>query len=216
MDLVATARKRPTLRGIVYGIGFSFTHCVVVRINMDDHGSFKHTPALQFLPSFFTESSSTPGITALVRLGYLSEPLDLLGISSSELPRAHPLNDVSLELWSHIAHDLPSAKDLAMLGSISPRAWAAANALLRFPHIKDFRIVNLRSNMPFDKPAEFEAMREGELASFSIRDDMDPYEPEEVLDEGEICFEPEWEDLGCYAEERPWALPYICHVRPEF
>ncbi|KAG1761525.1 hypothetical protein EDD22DRAFT_847741 [Suillus occidentalis] len=36
--------------------------------------TFSHTTALQFLPSFFSESPSTPGITALARLGYRIDP----------------------------------------------------------------------------------------------------------------------------------------------
>lgn len=219
VDLVRAARERPHMKGVVYGIAFSFFHCVIVRIDVDDQGAFmiKHTPALQFLPSFHTESLSTPGITALVRLGCLSEPLELLDTPPGKLLRNHPLNDMPLELWSHIAHYLFSVDDLVALGSVSPASWAVANDVLRYPHIGDVRIVHLRSNiMPLDKPAEFGVMlgRPGEssglpgcmqlgrhreqpvrtLKSFARHCQYLDRNANNILKEGVICLKCEWED----------------------
>jgi hypothetical protein len=54
----------------VYGVACSIFHCAVVRLDKDERGtSFSHTPALQFLPSFYARKISTPGIEALSKLG---------------------------------------------------------------------------------------------------------------------------------------------------
>jgi hypothetical protein len=212
--------------GIVFGIGLSFFHCVIVRINLDGWGSFKHTPVLQFLPPFDTQSSTTPGITALVRLGYLSEPLDLLGILPGKLPRAHLLNTMPLELWSLIAHDLFSVNDVIALASVSPRAWAAANGLLKFPHIGDWRIIGLKSNTPFNEPAEFDVSRCGEWADVDYKmlvgtdfSTTGRWNAEEGLVVGEVCFQCKWDDPPCECtdqcychEERPWIMPYEVYI----
>lgn len=69
--LVADVMKRPdNPTDIVYGVAFSIFHCVIVRIDTQNGFTFEHSDALQFLPSFYATSPSTPGITALARLGY--------------------------------------------------------------------------------------------------------------------------------------------------
>jgi hypothetical protein len=51
---------------VYYGIACSIFHCAVVRVDKDVEGtSFAHTPALQFLPSFYARKISTPGIEAM-------------------------------------------------------------------------------------------------------------------------------------------------------
>jgi hypothetical protein len=213
-EIVKAVMERPNMQGIVYGIGFSLFHCVIVRINVDDHGSFNHTPALQFLPSFYTHSPSTPGITALVRLGYMLEPLELLRIPPGILPRAHLLNNMPLELWSHIAHDLFSLNDIITLGTISPAAWSAANAVLKSPLVGESRVVNVKSDMSFNRLTEFEVIRDEEIS--------DRVEGEEVLDRGALYFRSEWDKFACEymnacscVDGRPWAMPYVCHFRLE-
>lgn len=67
--MVQNIHRAPKHNGVVYGIICSLFPCVVVRVQFDGgSGSFQHTPALQFLPSRFAESPSTPGIIALLRL----------------------------------------------------------------------------------------------------------------------------------------------------
>ncbi|KAH7906171.1 hypothetical protein BJ138DRAFT_1117811 [Hygrophoropsis aurantiaca] len=65
--------KRPN---VLFGVAFSVNHCAIVRVLKANNGavSFQHTPALQFVPSFFATSPSTPGITALARLGNRPDP----------------------------------------------------------------------------------------------------------------------------------------------
>ncbi|KAG1845504.1 hypothetical protein DFJ58DRAFT_800875 [Suillus subalutaceus] len=61
--------------GDYFGIAFSVYHCALVKVVKDAHTvTFSHTNALQFLPSFYADSPSTPGITALARLGFASTP----------------------------------------------------------------------------------------------------------------------------------------------
>ncbi|KAH7906110.1 hypothetical protein BJ138DRAFT_1163378 [Hygrophoropsis aurantiaca] len=61
-------------QGIVFGVLFSFLHCVILKIDTSQFGNagglFMHSPPLPFLPSWFVNEPSTPGITALTRFGY--------------------------------------------------------------------------------------------------------------------------------------------------
>ena len=87
VKLVDAAKDRSKVtRGIIHGIAFSFYHCAVVRVD-NQNGDFviSHTPALQFLPSFYATSPSTPGITALVRLGCALQILPVLGLDRISL-----------------------------------------------------------------------------------------------------------------------------------
>ena len=82
MKLMDAAKDRTKFtQGTIHGIAFSFYHCAVVRVHNED-GDFvmSHTPALQFLPSFYATSPSTSGITALVRLGCALQTLSALGL----------------------------------------------------------------------------------------------------------------------------------------
>ena len=65
--------------GTFYGIAFSIFHCAIVRLDIDEQGtSFAHTPALQFLPSFYAKKICTPGIEALSRLGCRASGVEFL------------------------------------------------------------------------------------------------------------------------------------------
>ena len=217
MDLVMAAVQRPIVGGIAFGIGLSLTHCVIVRINVDDR-TFKHTPVLQFLPSLHAQSPSTPGISALVRLGYVSDPLVSLGILPGKLPLGHLLNNMPLELWSHIAQNLFSVDDLITLGSVSPRAWEAANNLLRYPYIGNLHVaaLSLSSPMNSEKPPEFETVVYDEVIgpSLALANDC---EEVELYSEGMICFHCKWDGFQCRRcmdgcrcpEGSPWAMPYV-------
>lgn len=93
--LVADAMKRPdNPRGIIYGVAFSIFHCVVVRINTQNGFTFEHSDALQFLPSFYADTPSTPGITALTRLGYNSDVEVVSTVACARVGRAHPVRSL--------------------------------------------------------------------------------------------------------------------------
>jgi hypothetical protein len=56
-DLVHHIDALPDKVGTVYGIACSIFHCAIVRVDKDELcTSFAHTPALQFLPSFYART----------------------------------------------------------------------------------------------------------------------------------------------------------------
>jgi hypothetical protein len=113
-------------------------------------------------------------------VGHLSAPLDHLNILPCDLP---------LELWLRVAHHFSSVKDLIALGSISACSWTDANGILKYTHVGSSRIVSLKSNMPSDKPAEFEIVHDEELTGscklITHREKRHRLD-ETILDEGEI------------------------------
>ncbi|TFK43694.1 hypothetical protein BDQ12DRAFT_718889 [Crucibulum laeve] len=127
----------------VYGIVFSFFHIVIIRIAFD---SSIRTAALEFLPSFYSESPSTPGIDALIRLSTslhplaAARPIDRCGrhILSKGI-----VGKVPVETWTQIAGHLSSAVDLVNLGYVSAKSNHAANDILRYPHIAGYRLIRL-------------------------------------------------------------------------
>jgi len=141
---------RDDVRGAVYGIGFSFYHCVIVRIDTDQPGSFKHTPALQFLPSWYAKSPSTPGITALVRLGCVFDIVELLDIPTAPLPDGHLLSFVPQEIWMQIASYLHSSSDFITLSSLSPLARDAVKVQPKHPQLGEYRILRAIASMAPD------------------------------------------------------------------
>ena len=141
--------------GTVYGIACSIFHCAVVRVDKDvERTSFSHTPALQFLPSFFARKISMPGIEAISRLGCRTSGVEFLTAISDayNLPRiTHEESLVSssttakvpIEVWIRIGDFLTSQADLVSLGTISPQALSAAADLARFPWVREFRLVDV-------------------------------------------------------------------------
>ncbi|KAI0690805.1 hypothetical protein BC835DRAFT_161848 [Cytidiella melzeri] len=145
---------------ITFGIAFSFFHCVVVRVGSTDTPSVAHTDALQFLPSFYATEPSTPGLSALVRLGNLSASDDSLlfhsalesmwwagpslrlrtqettsvsDLSSSSIPLLH----LPLEVITEIASFLDQAQDLNCLAIVCKKTLHACVPRLRFPQLNN-------------------------------------------------------------------------------
>ncbi|KAN0111856.1 hypothetical protein V8E52_008062, partial [Russula decolorans] len=141
--------------GTVYGIACSIFHCAVVRVDKDAEGtSFAHTPALQFLPSFYARKISTPGIEAMSRLGCqvsgvefltaISDAYNLPRIKHEESPVASSMiAKVPVEVWTRIGDFITSPADLVNLASISPQALSAAADLARCPWVLEFRLVDV-------------------------------------------------------------------------
>ncbi|KAF8954543.1 hypothetical protein BDZ97DRAFT_1976017 [Flammula alnicola] len=121
----------PKAKTIVYGIVISLFHVVIVRVDLSiSDGSFKHTAALQFLPSFYAQSPSTLGISAVIRLGYalLCRDLDNLpyspaylgnmGILGASLPTltslaCYPSKQPSLRVVGSAETNVPDATQVA-------------------------------------------------------------------------------------------------------
>jgi hypothetical protein len=57
-EIVEEVRKNHRATGIVYGVGFSIFHCVIIRIDTESGEQFSHTPPLQFLPGTCIAHSS--------------------------------------------------------------------------------------------------------------------------------------------------------------
>ena len=116
------------------GIACSIFHCAIIRLDKDKRGtSFAHTPALQFLPSFYARNMSTPGIEALSRLGCHSNGVEFLSAISEayslpctthkELSVTRSVTaKVPVEVWLQVGHFVTSPIDLVPLASISPQA----------------------------------------------------------------------------------------------
>jgi len=50
--------------GDYFGVAFSISNCAIVKVAKGAHAmTFSHSDALQFVPSFFTDSPSAPGMT---------------------------------------------------------------------------------------------------------------------------------------------------------
>jgi hypothetical protein len=155
-DLVHHINTTQDKVGTVYGIACSIFHCAVVRIDKDKDGrgttSFAHTPALQFLPSFYAKKISTPGIEALSKLGCQSSVEILAAISKAHgLPRiTHKeslaarsvITEVPVEVWMNVGQSFSSPIDLVGLASISPQAMSAAADLARYPWVMSLRFVD--------------------------------------------------------------------------
>jgi len=61
--------------GDYFEAAFSILHCAIIKVVKDVYTTtFSHTAALEFLPSFYADSPSMPGITALSHLGYRIDP----------------------------------------------------------------------------------------------------------------------------------------------
>ncbi|KAJ7487209.1 hypothetical protein B0H11DRAFT_2014764 [Mycena galericulata] len=137
--IVDHQQQHPNLK---YGILFSFFHCVIIKVDSD--GGFECTTALQFLPTFYAHSPSTPGITALVRLAYnhIATSLPNTDDTNNPLPPDHVLNRVPEDVWRNIAEHL-GFDDLHNLPQCLPQLAAAAGSLLRYPYIGEYRILDV-------------------------------------------------------------------------
>lgn len=176
--------------GHYFGIAFSVFHCAVVKVVKNAHTmSFSHTSALQFLPSFYADSPSTPGITALARLGYRIDPalfrraleachyVRYIHLKESLVQRADRSDDMPptticptlpLELWREIACYLTHPFHLIVLGLVSRLCRQAVSMVLRCTHLCGYRLVSAPQERPEYRKenlslraASFSAVRNG-------------------------------------------------------
>ncbi|KAG2057133.1 hypothetical protein BDR06DRAFT_220014 [Suillus hirtellus] len=179
--------------GEYFGVAFSVYHCAVVKVVKDGHTmNFSHTSALQFLPSFYAHSPSTPGITALARLGFRIDPalfervVDICyygrnktekslaqGVDgSNDVPPNVTRSPLPLELWKEIALYLDFS-DLIPFGLVSKLFREVASMILRYPHTCGYRLVADPRGRTIDEPlslsaAIFSAVRAGILATVVV------------------------------------------------
>ncbi|KAJ6593218.1 hypothetical protein B0H19DRAFT_1365350 [Mycena capillaripes] len=98
----------------------------------------KSTAALQFLPSFFATSPSTPGITAIGSLAFycLDRPMNTIHPD-------HFLHKVPFDVLELIAVKYLCPSDVESLCAAVPPFQQAAASVLRFPHIEYYRFVEV-------------------------------------------------------------------------
>lgn len=155
--LVGAAQQRLKSRGTLvkpepptYGIAVSMFHIVIVKI--ENTGAFQYTDALDFFPSLYATSPSTPGMTALARLGdacvpdedvvhiacSLYSPIldDIQNFHPEPIPNDRTIHSIPLEIWVQIALYL-SPIDLCHLAICAPssQAVSASQQILRYPHL---------------------------------------------------------------------------------
>lgn len=158
--------------GDYFGVAFSIFHCAIIKVVINEHTTtFSHTAALEFLPSWYADSPSTPGITALARLGYrIDQKLfvrateifrrigtgDNKGRTDIEKSLAQGADDASPssgcpmlppELWWEVALSLP-LPDLLTFGLVSKSCRQVASMVLRYPHICGYRLVTVAKEKP--------------------------------------------------------------------
>ncbi|KAG2160069.1 uncharacterized protein EDB93DRAFT_37221 [Suillus bovinus] len=181
--------------GEYFGIAFSVYHCAIVKVVKDAHTTtFSHTNALQFLPSFYASSPSTPGITALARLGFRIDPAlferaveicyhnrfrdktrkFVQGVDSSDdVPSNTTCPPLPFELWKEIALYL-YYYELTPFGLVSKLFREVASTVLRHPHVCGYRLVaDSRTKKIKDKrhslrAATFSAVRAGNIPASVI------------------------------------------------
>ncbi|KDQ57275.1 hypothetical protein JAAARDRAFT_58740 [Jaapia argillacea MUCL 33604] len=110
--------------GLLWGIAFSITHCVIVRIDLADVTNCTHTAALPFLPSWHASSLCTEGITALGRLFHIP-PRPVCPPVSPDSNLESLFSKLPVELIRRIAEDVEGIQDL----------WNLAHAIPQFPQI---------------------------------------------------------------------------------
>lgn len=153
LELVGEVALNRQLGRFTYGVLFSFFHCVIVRVDLQN--GFKSTAVLQFLPSFYATSPSTPGIAALSSLAYhcLNTPAPPGGPKFAVLNPNHFLHHVPHEVLELITNHL-APSDLTSLCAAAPPFEPAAQSILCFPHIEEYRLVQGAPEMIEDAVVE--------------------------------------------------------------
>ncbi|KAI0074452.1 hypothetical protein K474DRAFT_1530592 [Panus rudis PR-1116 ss-1] len=143
---------------VTYGVAFDLLRIVIIRVDRQTK-KFTHTEALQFTPSRYAESPSTPGIEALARLGNLSSSREHDTIyylnhyyiahkdsgkrrPKKRRPRKHGKKNGSLkirqlpvEIWACIASFVEDGADLTNLALSSSKIASAALPYLKYPQV---------------------------------------------------------------------------------
>ncbi|OAX37244.1 hypothetical protein K503DRAFT_743039 [Rhizopogon vinicolor AM-OR11-026] len=166
IDAILEEKDNP---GDYFGVAFSVYHCAIVKVVKDAHiTTFSHTTPFEFLPSFYADSPSTPGITALARLGNRVDPalfVRIMEINQTNEDNWHTYQQKSppqgvddtlpkisckelpIELWREVALHLQSS-DLIAFGLVSDLCREAATMVLRYPHVCGYRLVAVAKEKP--------------------------------------------------------------------
>ncbi|EAU86164.2 hypothetical protein CC1G_03375 [Coprinopsis cinerea okayama7 len=142
-----------------YVILFSLFHCVIIQISQDDiTGNFTYiyTPALPFLPSFYAQTTITPGIETLSRLGFwlnrTAPPHSVQGPRNTKPLVSSTVSKLPVEVWLHVADYLGNYEDLKKLEYLTPQSLSASKRVLQYPRIGGYRITSTLSSSPPSNP----------------------------------------------------------------
>ncbi|KAG7448537.1 uncharacterized protein BT62DRAFT_1074107 [Guyanagaster necrorhizus] len=123
-----------------FGAVFSLYHCVLVRLE-GGTGKVTHTDVLDFLPSWYAYSPSTPGITAVARL---CEYLDDLSQGHPDIIvcNTEPLRtQLPHELLARISEHIYDSSTLLAYARASVQTRAACKAMLMKPWVNDLQFL---------------------------------------------------------------------------
>ena len=162
--LVEYIRSKPNRPAMVFGVVSSFTHCMIIQVSNQDTSPILRTAVLEFMPSQNATDPSTPGISALVRLGNLNTLNDIWFFytalkkmwwsdpgrnirTAKPPPPSPPLNSnitdltkvtilsLPLEVLTEIGSYLSTCLDLNSLAVTCKRTMSACIPLLRLPQL---------------------------------------------------------------------------------
>ncbi|KAK0203717.1 hypothetical protein DFS33DRAFT_1487995 [Desarmillaria ectypa] len=132
-----------------FGVAFSLFHCVIVRLE-GETGKVTHTGDLDFLPSWYAYSPSTPGITALARL---CEYLDDLSLGHPDVTfcNTEPLRtQLPQELLARISEYIYDSATLLTYAQASVQTRAACKAMLMKPWVDDQQLLAVHPDSVLD------------------------------------------------------------------
>lgn len=148
-------------KDIVYGVAFSVFHCAIVRVDTGaglDGPSVRHTPTLNFIPSYYAESPSTPGITALALLSqtirfnhraimsrYLQEHDMNEQVETFQVPSSSgQLARLPVEILEKTAGYILDTDDLVAFAMSSQLAMLASVPSLKYPRVGRYPLFSNR------------------------------------------------------------------------
>jgi hypothetical protein len=162
---ITTSTECKAHKGVVYGVLFSIFHCVIASIDLGAGGTCKHTTALPFLPSWYAYTPSTPGITALARLGKLlnfeieadhgRRRVKIVRSGSAAVyseNKTSRFSTIPEEICYMIVLHLHNPMDILAFGSLSPACKAVAMQILKYPYVDDYRLLKPIPQPPPEMP----------------------------------------------------------------
>jgi hypothetical protein len=161
-ELINHIAESKEKKGVVYGILFSIFHCVIMSIDLGAGGKCQHTSALPFLPSWYAYSRSTPGITALARLGNLLNfemwadrlgNVEIFQSASPTIQAATMLSRMPEDICYMIAWYLYTPSDILAFMSLSPACKFVGMRMLKYPNVDGYRFLKPIPQPPRNTPS---------------------------------------------------------------
>ncbi|KDQ19285.1 hypothetical protein BOTBODRAFT_635824 [Botryobasidium botryosum FD-172 SS1] len=175
-DAHAAVMEASNTPNVVCGVVTSTLRLVVIRVDKSvAEGAVRHTAALQFLPSFYATSPSTPGITALMRLGIFTHIIKRPRLFPSPLPLSCPFLDLPTDILGEISKHLTDPRDLHRFSALSDAAFLAAELLLKYPRLENLFLYSISAAS--DSAAVYEEVPEDESGWHPVTAKFDRHIP---------------------------------------